>query len=225
MSAVDLRDVTKDWFLFLSTVRRQTAAIPPEADWMRDKLDGLLRQMEQKASSDARLEKAYEDAKYPLVYLADEVLLTCGWGGEAEWAADLYETRTFGTQHSGLDFFLRLDQALEGNRDDLIQVFFMCICLGFKGKFIKQPDALHNLRRDLYRRLPTEEPGTRFCPDAYEATDTRSFTKLPVVNAAKIMIPFIALLIGAWVVGTIVTGEQLEQIDVETKSYLEEGSK
>ncbi|MHC4959417.1 MAG: DotU family type IV/VI secretion system protein [Planctomycetota bacterium] len=219
--AVDLRDVTKDWFLFLSTCRRQTAAIPAEADWMREKLDGLLRQMESAASVDARLEKALEEAKYPLVYLADEVLLTCGWEGEAAWASDLYETRTFGTQHSGLDFFLRLDQALEGDRDDLIQVFFMCLCLGFKGKFIKQPEALHNLRRDLYRRLPTEQASVRFCPDAYEATDTRSFTKLPVVNAAKIVIPFVAALIFAWVFGTWRTAAQLEEIDIKTKNYLE----
>lgn len=222
MSAqADLGDVSRDWFLFLATCRRQTAALPEDPEWMREKLDKMMNDMETAARMDPRLQRAFEDAKYPLVYVADEILLSIGWEGERAWASDLYEQRMFGTQHAGLDFFTRLDKAMSGDRDDLCEVFFRCICLGFKGKLITQPEALHNMRKDLYRRLPTARAdGQRFCPEAYDQTDVRSFVKLPVVNAARILIPLVALLIGAWVMGTLVTRVQFSDIDEKAEKYI-----
>jgi len=218
---IDLRDVTRDWFLFLSTCRRQAAVLPDDPEWMRSKLEALMADMEAESRRDPHLQRAFEDAKYPLVYLADEILLSMGWEGERAWAADLFETRCFGSQHAGLDFFTRLDKAMSGDRDDLIDVFFRGVCLGFRGKLIKQPEALHNMRKDLYRRLPAAKiEGQRFCPEAYEETDVRSFVKLPVVNAARIIIPLVALLIGAWVMGTLVTRSQLSQIDDMAETYV-----
>lgn len=221
----DLRDVTRDWFIFLSTCRRQVDALPAHPEWMRDKLDTLMAEMAAAVKHDPRLEAAYLHAKYPLVYLADEILLSCGWQGEAAWASDLYETRQFNTQHAGLDFFTRLEQAMQGDRDDLIEIYYKCLCLGFRGKLIKQPDALHNIRRDLFRRLPRarRQDGQRFCPQAYEQTDERSFTKLPVVSAARILIPLVALLIGVWLVGMARTNSQLSDIRIKAKEYITEG--
>jgi type IV/VI secretion system ImpK/VasF family protein len=217
----DLGSLTCDWFLFLSTCRRQTAALPGDPVWMRDKLDGMMAEMEADSRSDPHLQMAFQDAKFPLVYLADEILLSIGWEGERAWAADLYETRTFGTQHAGLDFFTRLDKAMSSDRVDLILVYFRCACLGFKGKLIKQPEALHNIRRDLYRRLPSAKiEGQRFCPEAYEQTDLRSFVKLPVVNAARIIIPLVGLLIGAWVMGMLVTQSEFSEIDDVAEAYV-----
>jgi type IV/VI secretion system ImpK/VasF family protein len=220
--AGNLWDLTRRWFLFLSTCRRQAQALPADPEWMRGKLEDLLAEMERKAAADPRIEAALGEATYPLVYLADEILLTCGWAGEAAWAADLFETRKFGTQHAGLDFFTRLDQALSSDKQDLLQVFFQCLCLGFKGKLIKQPEAIHNLRRDLYRRLPAERiTGTRLCPEAYEHTDRRTFVKLPVVAAARTVVALVAFLVAILIVANITFESRLSELNETAEKYLQ----
>jgi len=211
---IDLRQLTRSWFLFLSTCRRQAQAMPADPQWMRDKLQGLLADMERRAKVDPRLEASLREAKYPLVYLADEILLSCHWAGEAAWAADLLETRCFGTQHAGQDFFVRLDQALERDDAGLHEVYFKCLCLGFRGRLVKQPEALQNMRRDLFRRLPAERlSGARFCPETYENTDERSFVKLPIVAAARIVIVLVALLLGIFVVANYTFQSRLEELN------------
>ena len=219
---LDLRELTRDWFLFLSACRRQVQAFPADAGWMRGKLEDLLADMEQRSKSDPRLEATFQQACYPLVYLADEILLTCGWAGESEWSADLLETRRFGTQHAGLDFFTRLDQAMEEDNAALLEIFFRCLCLGFKGKLVKQPEAIHNLRRDLYRRLPAGRiQGTRFCPEAYDATDARAFVKLPIVATARLAVVLAAFLLIIFFIGRFLFQRNIAGLREDARTFVE----
>ena len=216
-----LRDLTRDWYVFLSTCRRQVQAIPGDVAWMRSKLDELFERMQARAKHDPHLEAAFEQAKYPLIYTADEILLSSGWAGEMEWASDLLETRMFGTQHAGLDFFTRLDQALGEDKPDVLEIYFRCLCAGFKGKLIKQPEAIHNLRRDLYRRLPAERiSGTRFIPEAYDATDARSFQKLPVVATARVIVALVTFLVLVYIAAWFWFEDGLSDLETQAEQKL-----
>jgi len=219
--ALDLRELTRDWFLFLSACRRQVQAFPADPDWMRGRLEDLLAEMEKRSKGDPRLEATYQDAIYALVYLADEILLTSGWAGEAAWSGDLLETRRFGTQHAGLDFFTRLDKAMEQENEQLLEVFFRALCLGFKGKLVKQPEAIHNLRRDLYRRLPAGRiQGTRFCPEAYEATDVRAFVKLPIVASARLAVLLAAFLLIIFFIGRFLFQRNVSDLRDDASAFV-----
>lgn len=201
-SRPSLRGITRDWFLFLTTFRRQVAAMPAEPDWARGRLEELMATMERKAAADPRLEARFKDARYPLVYLADEILLNCGWAGELAWERDLLETRVFGTQHAGQDFYDRLDRGMNGDDVELLEVFFKALCLGFRGRLVKQPEVLSEIRRNLFRRLEVETvEGARFCPEAYAATDDRSFVKLPAVATARLVIALLAVIVAVFFVG------------------------
>jgi hypothetical protein len=41
--------LTREWFNFLCTYRRQAKAMPPETDWVRRRLKELLERMEARA--------------------------------------------------------------------------------------------------------------------------------------------------------------------------------
>lgn len=216
-----LRDVTRDWFLFLSTWRRQVRAMPADPDWVRGRLEGLLASMERRAASDPRLESRFKEARQPLVYLADEILLNSGWAGEAAWERDLLETRVFGTQHAGQDFFDRLDRAMNQDDIELLEIYFKCICLGFRGRLVKQPVVLAEIRRNLFRRLKTAPiEGARFCPEAYESIDDRDFMKLPAVATARILIALVAVLIAIYTVAVMKFQEQFRDLRESADAYV-----
>ena len=221
-SRPSLRGITRDWFLFLTTFRRQVGAMPAEPEWARGRLEDMLATMERKAAADPRLEARFKDARYPLVYLADEVLLNCGWAGELAWERDLFETRVFGTQHGGQDFYDRLDRAMNGDDVELLEIVFKALCLGFRGRLVKQPEVLGEIRRNLFRRLSVESvEGARFCPEAYEATDDRSFVKLPAVATARLVIALVAVIVAVFFVGKHNFEKKFDTLRSVSDAYVE----
>ena len=217
-----LRDLTRDWFLFLSTFRRQVRSMPADVDWVRGRLEGLLASMERRAASDPRLEVRLKDARQPLVYLADEILLNSNWDGEAAWERDLLETRLFGTQHAGQDFFDRLDRAMNQDDVELLEIYYKAICLGFRGRLVKQPVVLSEIRRNLFRRLKsTPVEGSRFCPDAYDSIDDRDFVKLPAVATARILIALVAVLVAIYTVACIQFKDQFRDLRNAADAYVD----
>jgi type IV/VI secretion system ImpK/VasF family protein len=191
----DLTSITRSWFLFLTTFRRNAQSMDASVEWTRNKLQGLLDEMTQAASTDLKLKTSFDEAKYPLVYFADEVLLNCGWPNEGEWERKLLEIEVFQTQHAGQDFFRRAEDP--GLTDqEVIKVYFKCICLGFAGQYADQPMLLREMRERLFARLSVkQQEGTRFCPAAYDHTDRRNFVKLPMVATARITIATLAFII------------------------------
>ncbi|MBU0754716.1 MAG: DotU family type IV/VI secretion system protein [Planctomycetes bacterium] len=191
----DLEAVTASWFLFLTTFRTNVASMNATVDWTRNKLKGLLNEMTQAAAGDLKLKSSFEQAKYPLVYFADEVLLNCGWDHVGEWERKLLESEIFQSQYGGQDFFKRAEDP--NLRDpEVIEVFYKCLSLGFAGAYADKPMMLRDMRERLLSRLPVkQQDGTRFCPKAYEHTDRRNFVKLPMVATARIAIATLAFIV------------------------------
>ncbi|MCB9897633.1 MAG: DotU family type IV/VI secretion system protein [Planctomycetes bacterium] len=217
-----LRELTRDWFLFLATFRRQVRSMPADVEWVRSRLEDMLKSMERRAASDPRLEARLRDARPPLVYLADEILLDCGWDGEAAWERDLLETRVFGTQHAGQDFFDRLDRAMNQDDVELLEIYHKAICMGFRGRLVKQPAVLGEIRRNLFRRLKTQPvEGARFCPEAYESIDDRDFVKLPAVATARILIALVAVLVAIYTVASMQFHEKFRGLREAADHYVD----
>src|SRR5262245_56908940 len=151
--APTLTELTRDWFNFLGTYRRQAKAMPPETDWVRRRLKELLERMESRTSANPGLRDYYNEVKHALVYFADEVLLTSQWAGETAWAEKLLELEVFQTRHGGQDFFRLLQVALDRNDPQVLAVYYKCLALGFQGKMLKQRPELAELRRNVYHRL------------------------------------------------------------------------
>jgi type VI secretion system protein ImpK len=107
----------------------------PTIDEVRDE---LLRLFAEARSSSASYESSRdytELAEYALVYWVDEVLLTSEWAHADRWRGDrLLEWELYRENVAGDEFFAKAEAARVRSLDAL-EVFFLCVALGFQGRY------------------------------------------------------------------------------------------
>ena len=99
------------------------------------------------------------DARFAVVAFIDEMILHSGWAQKQEWASHSLTFQFFETNVAGEEFFDRLNsfrRALPPN-PDLLEVYHVCLVLGFEGKYKLQgreklKDLIHDLFRDIEGR-------------------------------------------------------------------------
>jgi type VI secretion system protein ImpK len=100
--------------------------------------------------------------KYALAAFVDEMVLSSGWPGREEWADEPLQLLFFDTSLAGAGFFDRLDElrARDGTSPEVLEVYYLCLALGFRGKYgvegAERLEALVKVLRDeLERSLPS----------------------------------------------------------------------
>jgi type IV/VI secretion system ImpK/VasF family protein len=92
----------------------------------------------------------FQQAKYAVVALADDLALHSDWDHAEQWNRYLLELRHFNTSFAGQEFFERvgrLRQQLAGVQDPTLreqvlgtlEVYYTCLRLGFRGRFRNAP--------------------------------------------------------------------------------------
>lgn len=97
-----------------------------------------------------------EEGKYALVAFLDEVILNSEWLHKEEWSSQPLQLEYFGTHLAGEEFFTRLDKLTkeETARPEIIEVYYLCLTLGFEGKYrVLGRDRLRTLITDVHARL------------------------------------------------------------------------
>lgn len=76
-------------------------------------------------------------ARYALCTLLDEIVLTTPWGSESQWSRSSLLSEFHKETWGGEKFFLALERILKepGRHLDLIEFFYVCMCLGLEGKY------------------------------------------------------------------------------------------
>jgi type VI secretion system protein ImpK len=108
----------------------------PAPDILQRRVLGLFDTM-MKNGREARIpEQDMNDAKYALAAFADEVIYHSTWPGRTQWLSNPLQLQFFQENTAGDGFFTRLD-ALHASRgrDHVTQIYFLCLSLGFQGKF------------------------------------------------------------------------------------------
>jgi type VI secretion system protein ImpK len=87
--------------------------------------------------ADARLGSAteWELAKYALVSWIDEMLVDAYWEGREWWSNNVLEIELFNTRECHEKFFLKAQQASTVAGRDALEVFYVCVILGFRGLY------------------------------------------------------------------------------------------
>ena len=129
------------------------AAQPLEVrDWFRAQLDRMV--VEGRAIG---LEQAdLEEARYALVAFIDERVLRSSWPGREEWMRQPLQLICYRENVAGENFFRRLRTLLRAPRRlPAIQVYALCLALGFRGAYQQSADvsALAKFQRAAFRRL------------------------------------------------------------------------
>lgn len=83
----------------------------------------------------------WELAKYALVAWIDDVLIEAPWEGRKWWKENALEVELFNTRERATMFYTKATEAATLTRRDALEVFYVCVVLGFRGLYRDQASA------------------------------------------------------------------------------------
>ncbi|MGH9369726.1 MAG: DotU family type IV/VI secretion system protein [Thermoanaerobaculia bacterium] len=211
----ELFRVTSKLFLFLTAFRRRVRkGVRVELRDAADRLEEILTEQAREVRDDARLEALYEKVRYPLVVLADEILLHTGWEHAGPWEAQLLEEKYFGTNIGGEKYF-SIANELDASKDtELAAVLYTGIALGFGGKYRERPEKLSEVRKRLYRTnaewLATL--GDKITPDAYHVLPEPARKLSPLLNLYRVLIVAFGVLVLYYILAFVLWETSMKEL-------------
>jgi len=137
----------------------------------RSKMQQALREISTIAARKGYSADDVQEANFAVVAFLDETVLTCDPSAN-EWARKSLGEEMFGQRSAGEVFFKRLE-TLRANRDsqnlaEVLEVYYLCLLLGYEGKFAGGSKAelqllMTNLRERIERIMGR---GSEFSPDS-----------------------------------------------------------
>lgn len=119
-------------FLYmLNLLDRISAGEEPSPHDERLRIRGLLDQAEALVGAGTE----WELAKYALVSWIDEMLVDAPWRGADWWSNNVLEVELFNSRLCYEQFYVRAQQASSLSRRDSLEVFYICVVLGFRGLY------------------------------------------------------------------------------------------
>jgi type VI secretion system protein ImpK len=173
---------------------------PSDAQSLRDSIRDFLAEFERTSmQADASAEDVYL-AKYAFCALVDETVLTSSFKIRDDWERQPLQLQFFGDQLAGENFFVHLEQLRQQGVSRLaaLEVFHMCLLLGFQGKYLLEgPEKLGYLTArltDEIAHLKGRKSGfaPHWAPPDRVKHVLRSVTPLWVLGAGFLMLALLA---------------------------------
>jgi type IV/VI secretion system ImpK/VasF family protein len=205
-----LTELATPLFLFVVALRREIR-LGVTLDYSDEKRGvlALFARLDGQAAANAMTDR-WNRAKIPLAYLVDEVATMEIWSGQDTWNNHPLEVEFLGHNEKmrGAWFF---DQeykfALDSGDVEYTQILYLCICLGFEGKYRGQTVQLKNHTDTLYSRLPQvhrdAEPENKLYPACYVVDKTSNDPKVPMRVATMVTV-FVGILVTYFVSNYVV---------------------
>jgi type VI secretion system protein ImpK len=97
-------------------------------------------------------------ARYAICTLLDETVLSTPWGAESQWAGQTLLVRFHNEARGGEKFFQILERLFQdpGSNLNLLEFMYVCLSLGFQGKYRLQPRGqaeLEQVQHSLYETI------------------------------------------------------------------------
>ncbi|WP_370981199.1 type IVB secretion system protein IcmH/DotU [Agaribacterium sp. ZY112] len=130
---------------------------------LHKRLTDELKAFESKAKNSGAAPETVVTARYLLCAVIDEVVLNTPWGTASGWSQhsllSLFHQETFG----GEKCFVILQRMLEtpGSHLDILELFYLCLSLGFEGKYRLEQrghEQLEQIRDNLYQTIENHRP-------------------------------------------------------------------
>ena len=157
---------------FLRTVER--GENPPLVE-VREELVALLGDAEQHAQSRA-LADDFALAKYALVYWIDELLIYSPWSHAEDWRRHILEWEFYHQNLGGELFFDKAREAETLPRTEALEVFFLCVALGFQGMYTHRLNDLQKWAERAYAKIASVSR----TPERFLAEDPRDADLRPL---------------------------------------------
>lgn len=133
------------------SLRTADPGIGPDA--LRLRFLDALESFEREAAATGVTPAVAQSAAWALSALLDDIVLSTPWGRSSSWPHDNLVVRRYNEVDAGERFF---DRLAELERDpqrhaDLLELYYLCLTLGFEGRYRGAVDATDAWRRDLAR--------------------------------------------------------------------------
>ncbi|MCA1988510.1 MAG: DotU family type IV/VI secretion system protein, partial [Desulfarculus sp.] len=179
-----LLDLTKELFTYLVRFREQAAGEhPPPLEKVEADLAAIFDRMRDQAKANPLLSKGFEEVRYSLAALVDEVVLTSVWPHQAQWGQRGWERRLFGSQDGPRRFFAFLER-LDSLPKAVLAAPYLCLALGFCGCYQPDDPELAKVKARVLTRLPGLDNGNGPLPPP-----AISLTPLPAQPASSAPAP------------------------------------
>jgi type VI secretion system protein ImpK len=118
----------------------------------------------------------YDQARFAICAWIDEAVMNSQWAERTAWQREPLQLKFYQTTNAGEIFFDRLN-SLAGHQNDVREVYYLCLAMGFMGRFIKDEDRflLEQLKTSNLKVLTGSSMGlpslkkAQLFPDAYPA--------------------------------------------------------
>lgn len=156
----------------------------------------LISESEQLRDDNDIDKQSYDDARFAVFSWLDEIILNSQISNEAISRYTLLQAKYYQTNNAGELFFEKLNE-IRPYQNDLREVYYICLALGFVGRYCKEGDAfiLSQLNQSILEFLPNNEKNTiemkELFPEAF----------IEVINSKNVQTPsrISPLMIGAFV--------------------------
>lgn len=147
--------------LLLLSVQLRNSVSQPDAVHLREQVITQVRQFESHAQAAGIAAQTITAARYVLCTTLDEAVLNTPWGGQSGWAAKTLLVVFHGESYGGEKFFAILDRLCAdfSRHIDLIELMYICLALGFGGRYQIETDGrvkLADIQEELYRRIKSQ---------------------------------------------------------------------
>jgi len=145
--------------LFTGIVRIQSGRQQIQnADMFRRRMKEALAEVTREAMKRNYAAEHSMESDFAVVAFLDEVILTSHDACRNEWAQKPLQEELFGVSVAGEVFFARVDKLLQRadtvELADILEVCYLCILLGFEGKYaVGEKSELHVLADRLRQRI------------------------------------------------------------------------
>lgn len=131
---------------------------PGDPEDLRRKIDERFRGLESEAREKGIPEGNVALAKYALAALIDETILTSRWEIREGWSGNPLQLEYFNDFSAGEEFYNKLEHlrhSSDPGKLDVLEVYFLCLALGFKGKYggIEGMEKIRSLLKELAEEL------------------------------------------------------------------------
>lgn len=134
---------------------------------LHDKIDNLFKTAEAKAKRSGLNEQDVQDAKYAISAFVDESVLYSNWQFKDEWLNKPLMIEYFNDALAGEIFFQKMDRIAQESKLELLEIFYLCLMLGYEGRYrILGRDELNRYLTEMREKFNLK-PIERISPHAY----------------------------------------------------------
>ncbi len=161
-----LSDIASDCLILILQLRSTDNYGDPAV--LKSRITEMFDKFEHEARSAGFDNEKIVSVKFALIAFLDETIISSSWTNKDSWLSEPLQLKLFNTFNAGEEFFDNINKLRQrtSTNKDVLEVYFLCLTLGFKGKYqLQSPENLRKIIDDLNLELH---------PEMYKAVDSIS---------------------------------------------------